>query len=715
MSRASLGSFLIFICLANVASSQTLAPTKPLSKEPLEKYDNPPPLSPAVATSPGLISQFGPYTSYQVNVSASGNNIVGDAANEPSICVDPTNGNRMSIGWRQFDSVASNFRQAGVAHTINGGRTWSPRTVLQPNVFRSDPVLNSDNAGRFFYLSLLQTFFDDLWRSLNGGQSWTNIAPADGGDKQWFTIDNTNSIGHGFQYQSWSTDGNNYGGRQFTRSTNGGLSWMNPINIPNFPAWGTLDVDSNGNLFIGGVNLTTNQIWCVRSSNAKNGGVVPTFDQSTAVNLGGRIVTGGVNPQGLVGQIFLAVDRSGRSTNNNVYMLASVQPVGAATGSDVMFARSTNGGQSFSAPRRINDDPVNHAKWHWFGTLSVAPNGRIDVVWFDTRNGANNTNSQLFYSYSFDGGNSWSPNIAVSALFNPFIGYPNQNKIGDYITVVSDNGGANVAYAATFNGEEDIYYVRISPVTARAVVGDFNNNGHPDYVLNSTNTRQTAIWYLNNNVYVSAAYGPTLVPGWILSGVADFNRDSHSDYALFAPNTNQTALWYLSGPTLVGNAFGPTLPNGWELAGAADFNGDNKPDYMLYNGSTHQTAVWYLNNNVYVGGGFGPTLPAGWVLVGAADFDRDGHTDYVLFHPTSGYTAIGYLSGLTLIGAAWGPTLPSGWALVATADFNGDGRPDYVLYSSATRQTAIWYLNNNVFVSGALGPTLPVGWSLIAP
>ena len=715
MSRASLGSFLIFICLANVASSQTLAPTKPLSKEPLEKYDNPPPLSPAVATSPGLISQFGPYTSYQVNVSASGNNIVGDAANEPSICVDPTNGNRMSIGWRQFDSVASNFRQAGVAHTINGGRTWSPRTVLQPNVFRSDPVLNSDNAGRFFYLSLLQTFFDDLWRSLNGGQSWTNIAPADGGDKQWFTIDNTNSIGHGFQYQSWSTDGNNYGGRQFTRSTNGGLSWMNPINIPNFPAWGTLDVDSNGNLFIGGVNLTTNQIWCVRSSNAKNGGVVPTFDQSTAVNLGGRIVTGGVNPQGLVGQIFLAVDRSGRSTNNNVYMLASVQPVGAATGSDVMFARSTNGGQSFSAPRRINDDPVNHAKWHWFGTLSVAPNGRIDVVWFDTRNGANNTNSQLFYSYSFDGGNSWSPNIAVSALFNPFIGYPNQDKLGDYITVVSDNGGANVAYAATFNGEEDIYYVRISPVTARAVVSDFNNNGHPDYVLHSANTRQTAIWYLNNNVYVSAAYGPTLVPGWILSGVADFNRDSHSDYALFAPNTNQTALWYLSGPTLVGNAFGPTLPNGWELAGAADFNGDNKPDYMLYNGSTHQTAVWYLNNNVYVGGGFGPTLPAGWVLVGAADFDRDGHTDYVLFHPTSGYTAIGYLSGLTLIGAAWGPTLPSGWALVATADFNGDGRPDYVLYSSATRQTAIWYLNNNVFVSGALGPTLPVGWSFIAP
>jgi hypothetical protein len=239
---------------------------------------------------------------------------------------------------------------------------------------------------------------------------------------------------------------------------------MNPINIPNSPAWGTLDVDSLGNLFIGGVNLTTNGIWCVRSTNAKNGGVVPTFDLSTGVNLGGDIVFGEpINPEGLVGQVFLAVDRSGTSTNDNVYVLASVQPSGFSDGSDVMFVRSTNGGMTFSAPRRINDDPVNHTKWHWFGTLSVAPSGRIDVVWYDTRNSPNNVTSQLFYSFSTDGGNTWSPNVAVSNPFNPFVGYPNQSKLGDYITVVSDDDSANVAYAATFNGEEDIYYVRIRP------------------------------------------------------------------------------------------------------------------------------------------------------------------------------------------------------------------------------------------------------------
>ena len=717
MPRANLRSCLVLLSVVATASSQILVP-KPLPKEPLEKYDNPPPFAPAMAVSPALVSQFGPFTSYQVNVNANGNNIVGDAANEPSICVDPMNGNKMSIGWRQFDSVASNFRQAGFAYTANGGTTWINPGVLQPNVFRSDPVLNSDNTSRFFYLSLLQNFFDDLWRSLNGGQSWTNIAPADGGDKQWFTIDNTNSTGHGFQYQFWSSDGNNYGGRQFSRSINGGLTWLNPINIPNSPAWGTLDVDSNGNLFIGGVNLNTNQIWCIRSTNAKNGAVVPTFDRSTAVNLGGHIAfSEPINPEGLVGQIFLAVDRSGTSTNNNVYMLASVQPTGTTSGSEVMFARSTDGGQTFSAPRRINDDPVNHAKWHWFGTLSVAPNGRIDAVWFDTRNGANNTNSQLFYSWSSDGGNTWSLNAAVSASFNPFLGYPNQNKLGDYITIVSDNAGANVAYCATFNLEEDIYYVRVSPPppppAKRAVVGDFNSDSKPDYVLHNANTRGTSVWYLNNNVFIGSAYGPTLAAGWGLRAVADFDLDSHSDYALFAPTTSQTAIWYLSGPTFISGAFGPTLPSGWELVGAADFNADSNSDYVLYQTSTHQTAVWYLNNNVLVGGDVGPSLPSGWALVGVADFNGDGHRDYLLFYPGSGITAIAYLSGTTLIGAAWGPTVPGNWALVATADFDGDGKPDYLLYNGATRQTAIWYLNNNVFVSGAFGPTLPVGWSLV--
>src|SRR5437016_541748 len=170
----------------------------------------------------------------------------------------------------------------------------------------------------------------------------------------------------------------------------------------------------------------------------------------------------------LSGETFLAIDRSGGSTNNNVYMVASVSPFGG-NGTDVMFSRSTDGGVTFSPPHRINDDPINSNKWHWFGTIGVAPNGRIDSVWLDSRNAANNLDSQLFYSYSTDGGVTWAPNVAVSNSFNPLEGWPIQQKIGDYITIVSDNTGGDVAYSATFNfnpsrgqHEQDVYVVRVS-------------------------------------------------------------------------------------------------------------------------------------------------------------------------------------------------------------------------------------------------------------
>jgi hypothetical protein len=66
---------------------------------------------------------------------------------------------------------------------------------------------------------------------------------------------------------------------------------------------------------------------------------------------------------------------------------------------------------------------------------------------------------------------------------------------------------------------------------------DFNHNGKPDYVLYNGGTRQTAVWYLNNNVMADSRFGPTLPAGWKLVDVADFNGDGDLDYALFNPST----------------------------------------------------------------------------------------------------------------------------------------------------------------------------------
>ena len=234
------------VCLTSVSAQTQTWQLNP--KEPLEKYDMPPAYIYRLETSPRMISQFGLFVSYQVNVDANGNNIVGNAANEPAIAVDPTDGNRMAVGWRQFNIVSSNFRQGGWGFTTDGGIHWAFPGVLESDVFRSDPVLYSDETGMFFYLSLLETFCVDIWGSSNGAQSWMRLPRLDGGalggDKQWFTVDRTSGLGHGYQYQTWNPAGTCDGG-SFNRSTDGGVTWSVPVSIPNSPIWGTVDVASN--------------------------------------------------------------------------------------------------------------------------------------------------------------------------------------------------------------------------------------------------------------------------------------------------------------------------------------------------------------------------------------------------------------------------------------------------------------------------------------
>src|SRR6266496_2423447 len=180
--RRSTVSLALLVCLGLLVASGTasaqLAPTRKAPRnEPLEKYDNPPAPPRQIETSPRMISQFGVFTSYQVNVDANGQNIIGDAANECPIAVDPTDSNKMTIAWRQFNDVSSNFRQAGWGYTTDGGMHWTFPGVLENGVFRSDPVTNSNETGTFFYLSLLQTFCENMYRSTNGGQSWTELQP----------------------------------------------------------------------------------------------------------------------------------------------------------------------------------------------------------------------------------------------------------------------------------------------------------------------------------------------------------------------------------------------------------------------------------------------------------------------------------------------------------------------------------------------------------
>jgi hypothetical protein len=433
------------------------APARPVRTSPARPVH--PPIDPAA------------FTSIQVNVTADGDNILDDAANEPSIAVDPTAPNRMAIGWRQFDSIDSDFRQAGHAWTIDGGRTWTFPGVLDEGVFRSDPVLRSAADGRMYYYSLTLAdgeYTCQLFTSDDAGQSWAGPLPAYGGDKAWIAIDRTGGPGFDSLYAAWDHAGC-CGDDWFTRSRDGGASFDPPVPIAGRPIWGSSAVGPDGVYYMSGRSSLTNTKFVVsRSANAQDPGADPTFEYSEVALGGAHTYLGnGPNPGGLMGQVWVGVNAAGGPGQGDVYVLCSVNPPDSDP-ADVMFARSKDGGHTWAQPVKVNHEAPGTNAWQWFGTMSVAPNGRIDVVWNDTVTAQSST-SELRYSFSIDGGESWSEPQTLGPVWNSLIGWPLQQKIGDYYDMESDRVGVSLAYAATYNGEQDVYFLRI---------GDYDCNGN---------------------------------------------------------------------------------------------------------------------------------------------------------------------------------------------------------------------------------------------
>jgi hypothetical protein len=406
----------------------------------------------------------GDFTSVQVNTDSGGQNIFNDAANEPSIAVHPGNRLRIAIGWRQFDNIQSNFRQAGLAFSTDGGRGWTNSGPLDPGIFRSDPVLECGADGTLYYDSLAvdDSFHTDVFVSNDSGATWSPPLPAFGGDKQWIDVDRTSGPGHGQIYQAWDYAGcceENW----FNRSPAGGAGFEFPVPIPDEPYWGVTEVGPDGTVYVIGRKTNPDDFAVARSSTVEDPLSPMAFDGAFPVDLGGALrfnIGVGPNPGGLLGQVWIAADHSFGPRRGHLYALASVDPPGDDP-LDVHFVRSTDRGETWSAPLRLNIDSPGSGSYQWFGTLAVAGDGRIDVIWNDTRDDPAGRISELVYISSDDGGTTWSPRLVVSPVFDPHLGWPQQSKLGDYYDMVSDKVGAHVAYAATFNQEQDVYYLRI--------------------------------------------------------------------------------------------------------------------------------------------------------------------------------------------------------------------------------------------------------------
>jgi hypothetical protein len=88
---------------------------------------------------------------------------------------------------------------------------------------------------------------------------------------------------------------------------------------------------------------------------------------------------------------------------------------------DTLVQRSTDNGATWSQPLRVNDDPRGNGVRQLTPDISVAPNGRVDVVWFDTRTTLPSPviprpagQGDVYYASSSDGGATFSGNRRIS-------------------------------------------------------------------------------------------------------------------------------------------------------------------------------------------------------------------------------------------------------------------------------------------------------------
>jgi hypothetical protein len=114
---------------------------------------------------------------------------------------------------------------------------------------------------------------------------------------------------------------------------------------------------------------------------------------------------------------------------------------------DIYFARSTDGGKSFSENIKLNDDPG----WAYQGNPSLAagPEGLIVVAWNENRD----KNDNVYFTLSHDGGVTFSKNQKAND--------DKGNAVQSHPTVaIGPNGLILIAWQDFRHGHSDIYMMR---------------------------------------------------------------------------------------------------------------------------------------------------------------------------------------------------------------------------------------------------------------
>jgi len=158
----------------------------------------------------------------------------------------------------------------------------------------------------------------------------------------------------------------------------------------------------------------------------------------------------------------IAIDNSGGERDGWIYIITTEKNL-APSGSDpdIILHRSTDGGASWSAGIRINQDALNNGKIQYFPAIAVDAGGGVNVIYYDDR-GTSSDSTGLFLSRSTDGGDNWADVEISDHHFQPTpIGGLGQGYQGDNIDVAV---AGNTLWPVWMDNVSGIYQIWTAPV-----------------------------------------------------------------------------------------------------------------------------------------------------------------------------------------------------------------------------------------------------------
>lgn len=325
-----------------------------------------------------------------------------------------------------------------------------------------DPALAVDDQGNLYYV-LCDFSYNRVYvcRSTNNGVSFDPTRYVSPGlaniDKSWISTRGSNV------FVTWDqpvTPPHDW----FNKSTDRGQTWGTPVQVDHATSgsdrWGPVPRQAlDGTIYVSwgwdtrsGID-TVNGIYCARSTNGGASFQTEVLVQTTRFGYASsnprvfQLPPLDVSPIS-AGQLFMMFEDSRGQSSSDRYNL------------NVYSTRSTDGGVTWSPRVKVNDDSttVNDTTQQFMPWLAVDYRGWLHSIWYDGRRfGGGSNRYDIFYTYSSNGGLTWSHNERVtdsSFVANGFY--------GDYIGIATDS---NSVYASWTDGRNsstapDIYFSR---------------------------------------------------------------------------------------------------------------------------------------------------------------------------------------------------------------------------------------------------------------